>query len=165
MRLIDCLCQSVMDLLRFQKFTIGHAWMSEYGNPETEKDFKNLIRLSPLHNVPNSESIDRFPAVLLLTGNHWSIFSTWLGSRFSWSLIYFVLSRSVIADHDDRVVPLHSFKLIAELQYKLGQKFCTTPIMARIDTKSGHGFGKPTDKIVSPQSYLINIARLPLIDI
>ena len=55
-----------MDLLRFHKFTIGHAWMSEYGNPEKEADFRNLIRLSPLHNVPGD--VDRFPATLLLTG-------------------------------------------------------------------------------------------------
>ena len=59
-----------MDLLRFHKFTIGHAWMSEYGNPEEEKHFRNLIRLSPLHNVPDANSIDRFPAMLLLTGDH-----------------------------------------------------------------------------------------------
>ena len=54
--------------MRFHKFTIGYAWMSEYGNPETEKDFLNLIRLSPLHNVPDAQTINRFPSVLLLTG-------------------------------------------------------------------------------------------------
>lgn len=125
----------VMDLLRFHKFTIGHAWMSEYGNPEVEKDFRNLIRLSPLHNVPDPNSIDRFPAILLLTG-----------------------------DHDDRVVPLHSLKLIAQLQYKLGDKFGETPIMARIDTKSGHGAGKPTEKIIEEVAdiygFIINALSL-----
>lgn len=57
-----------MDLLRYHKFTIGHAWMSEYGNPDEEAHFRNLIRLSPLHNVPDADTIDRFPAILLLTG-------------------------------------------------------------------------------------------------
>lgn len=70
------------------------------------------------------------------------------------------------ADHDDRVVPLHSYKLLAQLQYKLAEKFPQTPIMARIDTKSGHGFGKPTDKIVSVLFLLsITILLLALIDI
>lgn len=52
------------------------------------------------------------------------------------------------ADHDDRVVPAHSLKFIAELQYKLGLKLPTTPLLARIDTKSGHGAGKPVSKII-----------------
>lgn len=54
-----------------------------------------------------------------------------------------------LADHDDRVVPLHSFKFISELQYRLGKRLPSIPLMIRIDTKAGHGFGKPTKKIVS----------------
>jgi hypothetical protein len=52
-------------------------------------------------------------------------------------------------DHDDRVVPLHSYKFIAEIQHRLGklpeQK---NPLLIRVDTKSGHGMGKPTTKII-----------------
>lgn len=44
------------------------------------------------------------------------------------------------ADHDDRVVPLHSFKHAAELQYQLPEN--PNPLLIRIDTKSGHGAGK-----------------------
>lgn len=44
------------------------------------------------------------------------------------------------ADHDDRVVPLHSLKLAAELQHKL--KDNAHPLLLRVDTKSGHGAGK-----------------------
>ncbi|MDR1758686.1 MAG: prolyl oligopeptidase family serine peptidase [Bacteroidales bacterium] len=47
------------------------------------------------------------------------------------------------ADHDDRVVPAHSFKFAATLQAKDSGK---NPILIRIDTDAGHGAGKPTSK-------------------
>jgi prolyl oligopeptidase len=48
-------------------------------------------------------------------------------------------------DHDDRVVPAHSFKFAATLQAKQG---CNNPVLVRIETKAGHGSGKPTAKII-----------------
>jgi len=108
----------VMDMLRFHKFTIGHAWCSDFGNPEADEgQFKTLLAYSPVHNVGNA---DRYPATLLTTG-----------------------------DHDDRVVPLHSYKYIAAVQEKIGTKPTQEmPLLIRIDTKSGHGAGKPTSKII-----------------
>lgn len=47
------------------------------------------------------------------------------------------------ADHDDRVVPAHSFKFAAELQK---HQQCDRPTLIRIDAKAGHGAGKPTSK-------------------
>lgn len=107
----------VMDMLRFHKFTIGHAWITDYGNPDEKDHFQNLIRYSPLHNIPSDASV--YPATLLLT-----------------------------ADHDDRVVPLHSLKFMAQLQHLLGQKVTDRPLMIRLDTKAGHGAGKPTTKTI-----------------
>ena len=49
------------------------------------------------------------------------------------------------ADHDDRVVPAHSFKFSATLQPAQG---CDNPVLIRIDSKAGHGAGKPTSKII-----------------
>lgn len=53
------------------------------------------------------------------------------------------------ADHDDRVVPLHSLKFIAALQHAAAHSAQRRPLLARVDTKAGHGGGKPTAKIVS----------------
>lgn len=52
-------------------------------------------------------------------------------------------------DHDDRVVPAHSYKFAAELQDKQG---CKNPVMIRIDTKAGHGAGKSTEAIINETS-------------
>jgi len=52
------------------------------------------------------------------------------------------------ADHDDRVVPLHTFKYIAELQHTAGSLECQRPLLTRIDINAGHGGGMPTAKII-----------------
>ncbi|GAU24927.1 hypothetical protein TSUD_311620 [Trifolium subterraneum] len=118
----------VMDMLRFHKFTIGHAWTSDYGCADKEEEFHWLIKYSPLHNVrrPWEQHPDKsiqYPATMLLT-----------------------------ADHDDRVVPLHSLKLLATMQYVLCSSLekspQTNPIIGRIDCKAGHGAGRPTQKMI-----------------
>jgi prolyl oligopeptidase len=55
------------------------------------------------------------------------------------------------ADHDDRVFPAHSFKYAAALQAAQGG---TAPILIRIETKAGHGAGKPTAKVIEEQADL-----------
>ncbi|OQS07225.1 prolyl endopeptidase [Thraustotheca clavata] len=120
----------VMDMLRFHKFTVGHGWTTDYGNPDEPEAFEYLIKYSPVHNVPSFED---HPVSPLLENGHGGYPATLLTT----------------GDHDDRVVPLHSLKLIAELQYRLGshpnQK---NPLLIRIETKAGHGAGKPTKKIL-----------------
>ena len=103
----------VMDMLRFQKFTIGWAWTSDYGSSDNPEDFKALYAYSPLHNLKPGT---KYPPTLIAT-----------------------------ADHDDRVVPGHSFKFAATMQ---ADQAGTAPVLIRIETKAGHGAGKPISKII-----------------
>ena len=103
----------VMDMLRYNKFTVGWGWMDEYGCPDSTEYFDYIRSYSPLHNIKEGVS---YPATLVTT-----------------------------ADHDDRVVPAHSFKFIAELQSKNSGD---NPVLIRIEKKAGHGGGKPLTKII-----------------
>ncbi len=103
----------VMDMLRFHKFTIGHAWVSEYGSADDADMFPTLFGYSPLHSLKAGTS---YPPTLITT-----------------------------ADHDDRVVPAHSFKFAAAMQAAQGG---AAPVLIRVDVKAGHGAGKPTAKVI-----------------
>jgi len=58
----------------------------------------------------------------------------------------------ITADHDDRVVPAHSFKFIAELQDK---NYSDNPMLIRIETKSGHGAGMPVSKQIEQSADIM----------
>jgi prolyl oligopeptidase len=60
-------------------------------------------------------------------------------------------------DHDDRVVPAHSYKFAATLQSAQG---CENPILLRVETQAGHGAGKPTDKLIAE-----TVDRLSFLDL
>ena len=113
----------VMDMLRFHLFTVGAAWVPDYGSPEDPEMFDVLRAYSPLHNVVEGTA---YPATLVLTG-----------------------------DHDDRVVPAHSFKFTAALQHA---RSGPAPVLARIETATGHGTGKPVSVIADETADLLAFA-------
>lgn len=103
----------VMDMLRYQKFSGGEYWTSEYGSSDNPKAFKWLYAYSPLHNIKKGTC---YPPTIITT-----------------------------ADHDDRVVPSHSYKFAAKMQYDQG---CTNPVLIRVETETSHGY-MPTDKRIA----------------
>jgi len=110
----------VMDMLRFHLFTIGHAWRSDYGSSEKPDEFKVLYGYSPYHQMLRAKPGVKYPATMVTT-----------------------------ADHDDRVVPAHSFKFAAAMQAAgapSGAFDPANPLLIRIEVRAGHGAGKPTAK-------------------
>ena len=61
----------------------------------------------------------------------------------------------ITSDHDDRVVPAHSFKFGAELQAKQG---CKNPVLVRIETNAGHGAGRSTEQVIGENADLLSFA-------
>jgi prolyl oligopeptidase len=106
----------VMDMLRFDKFTGGRLWTTEYGSASNPKHFPFLLKYSPVHNVKPGAC---YPATLITT-----------------------------ADHDDRVVPSHSFKFAATLQ---AAQACPKPALIRVEVKGSHAY-RPTDKLIAERA-------------
>jgi prolyl oligopeptidase len=108
----------VMDMLRYQKFTVGKGWVPEYGSADSSKTaFETLVAYSPLHNLKDGT---KYPSTLITTG-----------------------------DHDDRVVPAHSFKFAARLQEAHAGD---NPVLIRVEVDAGHGAGKPISKVIDEQA-------------
>ena len=105
----------VMDMMRYHLFTIGWNWASDYGTSADSPEMAQYL----LNYSPIHNIKDdgtQYPAVLVTT-----------------------------ADHDDRVVPAHSFKYAATLQAaNTGDR----PKLIRIDSNAGHGAGKPMSKTI-----------------
>jgi prolyl oligopeptidase len=109
----------VMDMMRYHLFTIGWNWAHDYG---TSADSPEMARYLLSYSPIHNIANDGtpYPAILVTT-----------------------------ADHDDRVVPAHSFKYAATLQ---ASDTGDAPKIIRIDSNAGHGGGKPISKIIDEQT-------------
>ena len=105
----------VMDMMRYHLFTIGWNWATDYG---TSDESPEMARYLLSYSPIHNIKNDgtKYPAILITT-----------------------------ADHDDRVVPAHSFKYAATLQ---AADTGDAPKLIRIDSNAGHGAGKPIAKII-----------------
>lgn len=105
----------VMDMMRYHLFTIGWNWAHDYGRSDDSSEMAQYL----LHYSPLHNIKNdgtRYPAIMVTT-----------------------------SDHDDRVVPAHSFKYAATLQ---AANTGSAPKLIRIDSKAGHGHGKPVAKVI-----------------
>jgi len=107
----------VLDMLRYDQFTGGAAWATEYGAATDTAAFRYLRAYSPLHNVRAGVC---YPATLLTT-----------------------------ADHDDRVVPSHSYKFAATVQaVQSAAPNCNRPVLLRVEAQGSHGY-RPLDRRIA----------------
>lgn len=105
----------VMDMLRYHQFTIGWNWASDYGRSDDSPEMFKYLRGYSPLHTIKNDGT-RYPAIMVTT-----------------------------SDHDDRVVPAHSFKYAATLQ---ASNTGNAIKIIRIDSKAGHGHGKPISKVI-----------------
>jgi prolyl oligopeptidase len=111
----------VLDMLRYEEFTIGRAWAPDYGIASRSKEeFDYLYAYSPYHRL--RENAD-YPPMLLMT-----------------------------SDHDDRVVPAHSFKFAARLQAVSDPD---ASVYLRVEFGAGHGLGKSRSTLLAERTDLL----------
>ncbi len=105
----------VMDMMRYHLFTIGWNWAHDYGRSDESKEMADYLLRYSPLHTIRNDGTP-YPAVMVTT-----------------------------SDHDDRVVPAHSFKYAATLQ---ASNTGEAPKIIRIDSKAGHGHGKPIAKVI-----------------
>lgn len=111
----------VMDMMRYHLFTIGWNWAPDYGTSADSPEMADYLLAYSPIHNIRNDGTP-YPSILVTT-----------------------------ADHDDRVVPAHSFKYAATLQAAdTGER----PKLIRIDSKAGHGGGKPIGKVIDEYTDL-----------
>uniref|UniRef100_A0A0K0ENP8 Prolyl endopeptidase n=1 Tax=Strongyloides stercoralis TaxID=6248 RepID=A0A0K0ENP8_STRER len=122
----------VLDMLRFHKFTIGSAWIPEYGDPDKEEDFNYLLKYSPLHNIKMPKRPVQWPSTLVTSGLH--------DDRMPERPVQWPSTLITSGLHDDRVVASHTLKYAAQLYHDLQQgiSYQRNPVLVRVSDAQGH---------------------------
>lgn len=124
----------VMDMMRYHLFTIGWNWAPDYGTSADSPEMAEYLLGYSPFHNIRNNGTP-YPAIMVTT-----------------------------ADHDDRVVPAHSFKYAARLQ---ASDTGSAPKLIRIDSKAGHGAGKPVSKVIDEYADIYsfifkNIGKTPV---
>jgi prolyl oligopeptidase len=110
----------VMDMLRFDKFTIGWAWKADYGSPsESQAEFHAIYKYSPLHNIKPGIA---YPPTLITTADHDDRVFPAHSFKFAAAM------QAAVSQRNDEADP--------------------NPVLIRIETRAGHGGGMPLSKRV-----------------
>jgi prolyl oligopeptidase len=118
----------VMDMLRFDKFTIGWAWKADYGSPsENEAEFHAIYKYSPLHNIHPGTA---YPPTLITTADH--------DDRVFPAHSFKFAATMQAAVSEESAASQESTASEAEIN----------PVLIRIETRAGHGAGMPLSKRV-----------------
>ena len=114
----------VMDMLRYHKFTIGWAWVSEFGSSDEEDQIDNLLSYSPLHTLKPGTC---YPATLITTADR---------------------DDRVVPGHSFK------FAAALQAAQSEATASCDNPTLIRIETRAGHGAGTPTSKKIDEYADL-----------
>ncbi|TWT96581.1 Prolyl endopeptidase precursor [Neorhodopirellula pilleata] len=114
----------VMDMMRYHKFTIGWAWVSEFGSSDEEDQIDNLLSYSPLHKLKPGTC---YPATLITTADR---------------------DDRVVPGHSFK------FAAALQAAQTQAADTCDNPTLIRIETRAGHGAGTPTSKKIEEYADL-----------
>jgi prolyl oligopeptidase len=119
----------VLDLLRFHRWTIGWAWISDYGSPDDPDEFATLLAWSPYHNVRGEVAV---PPTLLTTAD--------------------TDDRVVPAHSYKFAAALQHAQATAR---ERGLPGSDAPVLLRVEVNAGHGAGKPTAKLLEERADVL----------
>ena len=131
----------VMDMLRFDQFTIGYAWRSDYGSPSAnETDFRNILKYSPVHNVRTGL---KYPPTLVFTADHDDRVFPAHSFKFTAAM------QHALTEDATATPPVQG-----------------GPVLIRVETRAGHGGGMPLSKridmTVDSFSFLSHYLDMPV---
>jgi prolyl oligopeptidase len=119
----------VLDLLRFHRWTIGWAWISDYGSPDDPEEFATLLAWSPYHNLREGVA---YPPTLLTTAD---------------------TDDRVVPAHSYKFAA--ALQHAQEAARRAGSPGAHAPVLLRVEVDAGHGAGKPTGKLLRERADVL----------